>query len=243
MVITVLIVALVALAPALVWLAFFLHEDVHPEPKKWLTIAFFGGALSCIPTFIFQWGAQEVLADVVGGAALLVLLYAFIEEALKLLTAYLVVRRNPAFDEPVDAMIYLVVASLGFATVENIFVMNGTASTLASVGTFFTAGVPLYTLSLRLAGATLLHALCSALVGYYWARGRAQSRLAEGARRATGVTARFVVFGLLAATLFHAFFNQLVSLFGDSTLIYPSLFLMVVGFFVLMDFERLKKIP
>ncbi|MFH1161751.1 MAG: PrsW family glutamic-type intramembrane protease [Candidatus Jorgensenbacteria bacterium] len=228
--VTSVLAALIAFAPALVWLAFFLREDVHPEPKKWLTIAFFAGALASVPVFFLQWGAQEAVGKWGGGALFLVLAFALAEEMFKFLSAYLVVRKNPVFDEPIDAMIYLVVAALGFATVENVFVMNGMASVRASFGDFLAAGTPLYTLSLRLVGATLLHALSSALVGYYWARG-----LAKGT-----AVGRFVVFGIVAATLLHAFFNYLVTMFQEANLIFPTLFLVAVGFFILADFEKVR---
>ncbi|PIP29993.1 hypothetical protein COX26_01160 [Candidatus Jorgensenbacteria bacterium CG23_combo_of_CG06-09_8_20_14_all_54_14] len=252
---------LIAFAPALVWLAFFLREDVHPEPKKWLSIAFFAGALASVPAFFLQWGVQGAMGIVGGGALFLVLAFAFIEEVFKFLAAYLVVRKNPVFDEPIDAMIYLVVAALGFATVENVFVMNGMASMRASFGDFLAAGTPLYTLSFRLVGATLLHALSSALVGYYWARGLAWPRLAHLAQapapaspettgrggertvdagRAGRAAGKWIAGGLVAATVLHAFFNYLVTMFQETNLIYPTLFLVAAGFFVLVDFEKLR---
>ncbi len=226
--VTTLLAAAIAFAPALVWLAFFLREDVHPEPKKWLSIAFFAGMLASVPVFFIQLGLQQAFAGT-GAALLLVVAYALAEETFKWFAAALVVRNNPVFDEPIDAMIYLVVAALGFATVENVFVMNGMASAISSLGEFFSAGAPLHTISLRLVGATLLHALASALVGYYWARGRAAGR-----------PARAVAFGIGAATLLHALFNQLVSTFEEVNLIYPTLLLVVAGFLVLADFERVR---
>jgi RsiW-degrading membrane proteinase PrsW (M82 family) len=224
--VAVLLASLIAFAPALVWLAFFLREDVHPEPKKWLAITFFGGAVVSVPVFFIQWGLEGAFTGV---GFILIVGYALIEETFKFFTAYLIVHKNPVFDEPVDAMIYLVVAALGFATVENVFVMNGMTNTLASLGEFLAAGAPLYTLSLRLVGATLLHALASGLVGYYWARGIAVRQVG-----------RFVCFGILAATVLHAFFNLLVSAFENSPIVYPTLFLVVAGFFVLADFEQVR---
>ena len=48
---------------------------------------------------------------------------AVIEEVLKFYTGYLFIRKKPDFDEPVDAMIYLIAVGLGFATVENILIV------------------------------------------------------------------------------------------------------------------------
>ena len=44
---------------------------------------------------------------------------AYIEEAVKYLAAKTSALRSKAFDEPVDAMVYLVVAALGFAAPQN----------------------------------------------------------------------------------------------------------------------------
>lgn len=224
---------LLGFLPAVVWLLFFLREDIHPEPKKWLAIAFFTGALASIPVFFLEFGLQEACRGISGAgiALLLIVVFALIEETFKFGSIFLLLRRNPVLNEPVDALIYLVVAALGFATVENVFVAGGIAGPHASVAGFLTSGTPLYTLSLRLAGATLLHALSSALAGYYWARGRIVKK-----------TGRFIVLGIIAATVLHALFNYLVSVFQDTNLVYPTLFLLAAGFFVLGDFEKIKKI-
>ncbi len=224
---------LLGFLPAAVWLLFFLREDIHPEPKKWLAITFFTGALASTPVFFLEFGLQEAFKGVgsAGVALFLIVVFALIEEVFKFGSVFLLLRRNPILDEPVDALIYLVVAALGFATVENVFVAGGIAGPHASVAGFLASGTPLYTLSLRLAGATLLHALSSALAGYYWARGRI-----------VGKTWRFVVWGIVAATALHALFNYFVSVFEDINLVYPTLFLLAAGFFVLGDFEKIKKI-
>jgi len=82
---------------------------------------------------------------------------------------------------------------------------------------------------LRFVGATLLHALSSAVIGYAWA---------WGLKRKEMVWHCFV--GLLLASLFHATFNFLVYQF-NTLLIYPTAFLIAVGFLVLYDFEKLRR--
>ncbi|MEK7513014.1 MAG: PrsW family glutamic-type intramembrane protease, partial [Patescibacteria group bacterium] len=159
---------------------------------------------------------------------------AVVEEVLKFLAAYWAVNRNPAFDEPVDAMIYMIAAALGFATVENLFIA-GKSFDLLRAETF---GPSAETLLLRFAGATLLHTLTAAIVGYYWARGRLVLRGVRDWLHTSFLECLTV--GLLFATVAHVLFNYLVLKFQNQNLLYPSLLLIGIAFFVIEDFERLR---
>jgi RsiW-degrading membrane proteinase PrsW (M82 family) len=223
------IVLLAAFTPALVWLFFFLREDtVHPEPRRLIAKVFAVGALASVPTFLVQ-SALDALIE--SEFVVLVILLAFVEEFFKFGAAWLVVRKDPAFDEPLDAMIYMVAASLGFATVENVFITGSTYPLSASLGAFLIAGGALTALTYRFLGATLLHVLASSLLGYTWARGWVKGR-----------PLRFIAFGLLIATAVHAVFNFLIYRYQYENLLLPTLFLLVAGFFVLADFEKVKKL-
>lgn len=223
------IVLLAAFAPALVWLFFFLREDaVHPEPRRLIAKVFAAGALASVPTFLVQTGLDGLLR---GEFVVLVVLLAFVEEFFKFGGAWLVVRKDPAFDEPLDAMIYMVAASLGFATVENVFITGSAYPLSASLGTLLVAGGALTTLTYRFLGATLLHVLASSLLGYSWARGWVKGR-----------PLHFIAAGLALATAVHAVFNFLIYRFQYENLLLPTLFLLVAGFFVLADFEKVKKL-
>ena len=84
------------------------------------------------------------------------------EEILKFLVVYFrVIRRTNELNEPVDAMIYMIVAALGFAAIENIFLLTP----LFSQDFTSTLGIAFS----RFLGATLLHVLASAIIGYYLA--------------------------------------------------------------------------
>lgn len=228
-VVNVFIVLLAAFAPALVWLFFFLREDaVHPEPRRLIAKVFAAGALASIPTFLVQSGLDALLK---GEFVVLVILLAFVEEFFKFGAAWLVVRKDPAFDEPLDAMIYMVAASLGFATVENVFITGSSYPLSASLGAFLVAGGALSTLTYRFLGATLLHVLASTLAGYSWARGWVK-----------GKPLHFIALGLFLATVVHAAFNFLIYRYQYENLLLPTLFLLVAGFFVLADFEKVKKL-
>jgi len=143
---------------------------------------------------------------------------------MKFAATYFSINRNPGFSEPVDAMIYMIVAALGFATLENIGAISGISPQAALIPAV------LETVSLRFVGATLLHTLTSGIVGYYWALGIVR-----------GKVARYLIPGIALAAILHATFNYLILTYGDA--VYSVIFLMVVGFFVLNDFEQLKAKP
>ena len=148
---------------------------------------------------------------------------ALIEEFVKFGAAYFAVHKSASFDEPVDAMIYMVAAALGFATIENL----GAAGNSVSGGQTALLANLLTTTSLRFVGATLLHSLASGIVGYHWANGIRKLK-----------PAKYILEGLMIATALHAIFNYLIISFGN--LIYVVVFLVCIGFFVLNDFEKLK---
>ncbi|MBI2024873.1 MAG: PrsW family intramembrane metalloprotease [Candidatus Harrisonbacteria bacterium] len=214
------------LLPGLVWLIFYLREDTrHPEPRKLIFYTFLAGAL--VTVFVLQFQYQIHLGITSGGlhpyGIVSFLFLAVVEEVFKFLAVYLVVSRRKEFDEPIDAMIYMVVAALGFATVENV------ASVFNAGGVFPSPG-PIETTILRFVGATLLHTLSSGLVGYYWGKA-----LAKGKKPLKAIAG-----GLLLATLLHAFFNFLI--IRSEPIALPLIFLLFFALFVLSDFEKLKRV-
>ncbi len=217
----------IGILPSFAWLVFFLREDIrHPEPKRLIAETFLTGVLFTAVVLVLQMGVRAALGTF-GVAAygwLSLLLLAAIEEVAKFLAAYGVVRSHPReFDEPVDAMIYMITAGLGLAAVENVaLVLQSASGALGEPG-------PIEIGALRFVGATLLHALTSAVVGYAWGRAAFRGlRVRRAIRR-----------GLLLATALHAVFNYLILNYEPVTL--PLLFLIFMAVFVLHDFEKLKQ--
>ncbi len=211
------------LLPGFAWLVFYLNEETHPEPNRLIAFTFvagmaFGFFTVAIETF-FSTGLSGVGIGEFSIASLAGL--ALIEEFMKFAAAHFAASRNAAFNEPIDAMIYAIVAALGFATLENI----GALSNVASGANF--VPITLATLSFRFVGATLLHSLTSAIVGYYWALGLVRGKVAG-----------YVAMGLAVATALHGGFNYLILNYGDG--MYAVVLLVIVGFFVLNDFEKLR---
>ncbi len=222
-----LLVLVLAFLPSILWLIFFLKEDLHPEPKKLIIYTFCAGALASVPVLALQLIFQKFVAGPLHAFLLLILGLALIEEVFKFFSAYWSVNKEPAFDEPVDAMIYAIVAAMGFATIENIFIMGDKMDFLSMNNILATVS----TLGFRFIGATLLHGLASAFTGYYWAIGRRINKLKSR-----------IFLGLAIASVIHFAFNYLIYEFGDASLLYPSIFLVFIAFFIFKDFSKLKSI-
>jgi len=214
------------LLPSFAWLIFFLREDVHPEPKKIIARVFVVGTLAAFVAVGFQILLKNILQSFQINEYHLIsfCFFGLTEEVLKFLAAYLVVRKNKFFDEPIDAMIYMIAAALGFAMVENLAIMF-------SVKTLDEA---ISTITLRFVGATLLHALTSGLVGYYWA-----CSLAKINGQLSIVKGQLLIFGIILATLLHTFFNYLI-IISKEVFIYPIIFLIIIALFIFWDFEKVK---
>lgn len=218
---------LLGFLPSFTWLVFFLKEDIHPEPKKMLAKVFIWGALITSVAILVQYLFRELLGTVGIGQRQFAsfLLFGIIEEVLKFWAAYSVVKKSPFFDEPMDAMIYMLTAALGFALVENVAVVSGIKIASEAIGV----------LIFRFVGATLLHALSSAVVGYYWAKS-----LSKTGGQLSIVNSQLLIFGLMVASVLHGVFNYLIMYFREA-MIYPIIFLIIVAFFVFWDFEKIKK--
>lgn len=119
---------------SLAWLAFVRRFDrAHPEPIWLVGVTFLLGAASTLPAGLLELGAARLspwldpsLVTFGGQAfafplALVVftVVVGLAEEGSKRLAAELAVRRHE-FDEPIDGIVYGIVASLGFAAAENV---------------------------------------------------------------------------------------------------------------------------
>jgi len=154
---------------------------------------------------------------------------AMVEEFLK----YLVVREKAVthseFDEPVDVMIYMIVAALGFAAVENILYIVSSLDFGASNNQVIKLSVS------RFIGATFLHTLCSGIIGYFWAM---------SLFRRTEKT-RCLLLGFFIAVMLHGIYNfSKMEISGETEMAVVELSILIgSAIFVFWGFERLKKMP
>lgn len=226
------VLVVLGLTPSLVWLSFYSRKDCHPEPKNLLAQTFLMGIIISPIAILLQFGFSQLASTVTGisqattqDSSYFFVWAAAVEEAMKFYAIRMLILRNPEFDEPIDAMIYMITAGLGFAAMENILVMfrvfpDGTQVTLA-------------TWALRFTGATLLHALSSALLGYFLA----MSWFFRDHRK------KMIVIGFIMATIFHFTFNIFLSSFDNrlTSLIYSTSLLLVMAFLVSILFDKIKE--
>ncbi|MEK7589492.1 MAG: PrsW family intramembrane metalloprotease [Patescibacteria group bacterium] len=202
------ILIILGLLPSAIWLAYYLRKDCHPEPKYLIAKTFLMGIivspLVIAAGFLIISAASKICDCQISIQDYRFLLWAaFLEEFIKFYAVKLLVLNSSEFDEPVDAMVYMITAGLGFAAMENILYLSRTIqegiTIHATLGMHAQATLSVWLL--RFTGATLLHTLSSALLGYFLAL----SWFFQHHRR------KLFYIGLVLATIFHFTFNILVS--------------------------------
>lgn len=204
------IILLIALLPPFVILYYFIKSDKFIEPTGLIIKTFFLGILICIPAgeinyYLIWLPESQTGAD-------LSFLAGFTEESLKFLALYLFIRNKADFNEPMDAIVYGILISLGFAAFENVdYVMSGSTE----VESIF-IGI------LRALTAIPMHASCGILMGYYFGiHSFKRDRLS-------------LVKSLLIPMFFHAFYNYLA---GISWLLMLVLLYFLISFALKMHRE------
>lgn len=248
---------LVALAggilPSLLWLWFWLKEDKNsPEPKGLIALSFFAGMAVVYFVLPLQQLVVTInpvtkdlivnpsIVDAVNALALKlsllppreqtlgITLLAFIEEFAKYAIVFLIAFKSKFFDEPLDAVIYLITAALGFAAMENtlyIFkdIVHGGGIQVLIDG------------NMRFIGSTILHTASSALVGI---------AIAFSFYATWSVKFIAALLGIILATLLHAYFN--LSIMGiDGTLstllVFSQFWGGIIGIIILLQLvKRIK---
>lgn len=158
---SILILLAAAILPAIILGYYILKQDPQPEPTSLLVKAALYGVGIIIPIFIVETIIQLCLFGSDGPISLLgTTIEAFIvaalpEEGFKLLALWLVLRKNPFFDEHFDGIVYAVCIGLGFATIEN-------------VGFIFQEGNGLSVAISRALFAVPGHYAFAVIMGYYY---------------------------------------------------------------------------
>lgn len=168
---------ILAVAPGIFWLWFFWRKDTYEkEPAGYIVKTFFLGAAVVIPAALLEelltthwWVANMMMVGIV-------------EEATKFLAVYLYVYRKSEFNEVMDGIVYSAAASLGFASLENLFYIHA-----------FGPGVMVG----RAVLSTLGHVLFASFWGY-----------ALGVKKVTGKGS--IAFGLIASMVAHGIYDVIV---------------------------------
>lgn len=210
--------------PCLFWLIFWLREShEHPEPPKIILACFIAGMMSTFIAFPFEYIVTVFIPE--QGLSSLTL-WAFIEEISKLFVCWLVVFRTHKDHAPIDVVIYMLTVALGFSALENVLflltpLMEGNVMDSLITG------------NLRFIGASLLHTLCSAIIGAF---------LAFAYFKKPHLKEEYALLGLFLAGVLHTLFNFFI-LKGSGThtfLVFASVWLLIIMLIVL--FEKIKTI-
>ena len=134
-------ILLTALLPVAILVYYIYHKDrKYPEPIGQLVKAFLFGILSVPVSFYMSIplgviGLYPIEATSILGSISTAFFGAAIpEEIAKFFMLWLLLRKNPYFDEKMDGIVYAVCVSLGFAALENIMYLFTNADSYFSVG-------------------------------------------------------------------------------------------------------------
>ncbi len=223
-----------ALLPSTIWLLYYLRKDSHPEPKKLILYVFFFGALSAGVGYLFQTRVTPLFFSSVESLSLSLLfaiffyrfiLIAFSEEFLKYLAFSFSIKDNKEVDEPIDFIIYMITAGLGFAALENFIILSSlNIDVLGIVKVSF----------LRFVSGTLLHALVSGILGGFLAY-------------AYRLNKKYIIFlGLLVVSFLHGIYNIIAERIEEGFflvffLVFFLLLLTILSF-VIKKVKKLKSV-
>lgn len=154
----------VAIVPALIWLAVFYQQDQREEqPKRLVFGVFILGALLAVavgqPIIRGLFAVQDWLgADPVTAILGSILVIGFVQEFLKYAAVRYTVFYEPEFDERVDGIIYGAAAGLGYATALNVQYVVERGGVALAVG------------AITISVVALAHASFSGIMGYFIGR-------------------------------------------------------------------------
>ncbi|MFD2566278.1 PrsW family intramembrane metalloprotease [Pseudotenacibaculum haliotis] len=179
---------LLAVAPSMIIIAYIYFKDkFEKEPWKLLVKNFFLGAtVSIALTFAIGYLLGQILPPLSEKSIMDMFIKAFFVVALvEEFSKYIIVRnfaqKNKAFNEPFDGIVYAVMVSMGFATLENVL---------------YVYAYGLETGIFRAFTAVPAHATFAILMGYFMGKAKFSKN-----RFALNMT------GLLVATLFHGAYD------------------------------------
>lgn len=154
---------LLTFLPGLLILTYFIFSDRFKEPKKVIITTFILGMVIGYPAGYLNYYIEQIFSNgniindaLVGGA----FAGALVEEILKFLILYFYIFKHKEFNEPMDAIVYGIVVSLGFALNENYDYVYNYAEQF---------NVTSWEIALaRSYSAIPMHAACGVIMGFYF---------------------------------------------------------------------------
>ncbi|HMP67686.1 MAG TPA: PrsW family glutamic-type intramembrane protease [Candidatus Paceibacterota bacterium] len=219
--------------PTIIWLIYWLqHDKKNPEPKKIILMCFVFGMLVVPAVSFINFIVKKI---VVGSSTLsidilfynayfyaifLIVIWAAVEEFFKYVAAYVGGFSTKEYNEPLDALVYMITAALGFAAMENIFYIYSTTLQESSYITLLVGNG-------RFIGATLLHVASSAIIGLFMAF--SYGKIAE-------VRTSYTIIGFIFAITLHSMFNSFIIRQENYALMaYVIVWISIIGIILLIE--------
>lgn len=208
--------------PAILWLIFWLQEDSKkPEPRRLILRTFIFGMMAVFLVIPFQKSVDSIFPGV---GLIAFLLWAILEEGFKLGAAYFGGLKSREDNEPIDPLIYMITAALGFVALENsLFIATPLLDNNSAMG--------VVTGNMRFIGASLLHTFSSSIIGialglsFYKKRARAW----------------YALIAFVLAVSFHTIFNLTISFNQAKTVhAFGAVWLGIIA--VIFFFEKIKRL-
>lgn len=189
-----------ALLPIVLLFVYIYWQDKkQPEPARWLWGGFMLGVLSAVIAIVamkYVPYVTEVLPLLSGtfiGSSLNAFLCASLpEEVLKFLMLWLLLRKNPYFDEHLDGIVYATCIGLGFASLENVMCLLRNLDDLG------------YVASMRALFAVPGHFSYAIVMGYYYSQAFFCAKGSSGKRR------YLLCMALCVPILFHGIYDSII---------------------------------
>jgi len=203
-----LILLAIALAPGVAIGVYIYLKDHHErEPIGLLLRAFFFGILSVVVTLLISGVIDQFItidpSSLSEQALHAFIIVALVEEFSKFIFVRGILYRSNHFNEPFDGIVYSVMVSMGFATLENVlYAFNGGMGT--AIMRMFTA-VP-------------AHATFAVLMGYYLGKAKFEHKKSYYAFHALGV-----------ATLFHGAYDYFLFISWIPGLVLGAIASLLIG--------------
>lgn len=210
--------------PALIWLTFWLMEDrKKPEPKRLILRTFIFGMIAVLVVLPLQKSVDDIFPNMAWQAFVL---WALLEEVFKLGAAYFGGLKSKEDNEPIDPLIYMITAALGFVALENSLFI---ATSLVEHGSVM--GV--VTGNMRFVGASLLHTFTSGIIGV---------SLGLSFYKRSSIRGLYTLISFVLAVSFHVVFNLTIFKNADTgtTLAFGAVWLGIA--LIILTFEQLKTI-
>lgn len=213
--------------PALVWLSFWLREDqARPEPRPLIAGLFLAGAVAVLPAYLVQELLRQFWTlDATTQLMPTVIVWAASEEIIKYVVVAGLALGTRWFDEPIDAMIYMITVALGFAAAENSLFMLRVLTDGGDYFDFWLNG------NFRFVGATIVHIVSSSVLGATMAL----AYCASWSKRQLALVA-----GLVGATLLHTLFNYFIIKSASVDVLKIFILFWALAVVIIYLFERVK---